>query len=171
MTVILISGDVFGKGIALIYEKYSIETCKNETCRLYCEDVIKSGELLMDRFYFWVIRTIFGRKFARWGWVYMNRFLPVERLFETDQLIAFRHPHPAYPFHVLLVPKRGYKDIFDLPVDSSDFFRDLVTAVKFLVREFHLEDGFRLITNGGTYQDIPLLHFHLVAGESEPKAS
>jgi diadenosine tetraphosphate (Ap4A) HIT family hydrolase len=38
-----------------------------------------------------------------------------------------------------------------------------------LITEFKLEDsGYRLITNGGIYQDIPQLHFHLISDEVNP---
>ena len=39
-------------------------------------------------------------------------------------------------------------------------------TIQSLVHEFYLEDGYRLIANGGAYQDIPILHFHLVAGDN-----
>ena len=35
----------------------------------------------------------------------MSQLLPLDRLAETGTLIAFRHPQPVYPFHVLIVPK------------------------------------------------------------------
>jgi diadenosine tetraphosphate (Ap4A) HIT family hydrolase len=41
-------------------------------------------------------------------------------------------------------------------------------VIQSLVVEFRLEEiGYRLIVNGGKYQDVPQLHFHLVS-EKEP---
>jgi diadenosine tetraphosphate (Ap4A) HIT family hydrolase len=41
---------------------------------------------------------------------------------------------------------------------------DLVQMVNSLVEEFGLEEtGYRLIVNGGKYQEVPQLHWHLVA--------
>jgi hypothetical protein len=43
------------------------------------------------------------------------------------------------------------------------FLADLFQTVGSLVTEFDLERrGYRLITNGGKYQEVALLHFHLI---------
>jgi diadenosine tetraphosphate (Ap4A) HIT family hydrolase len=39
---------------------------------------------------------------------------------------------------------------------------DLVTVVQSLVAEYHLPD-YRLLVNGGEYQEFPHLHFHLIS--------
>ena len=52
-------------------------------------------------------------------------------------------------------------------LNAAEIYKDLIQIVQSLVLEFHLENGCRLITNGGMYQDIPILHFHLISGESD----
>jgi histidine triad (HIT) family protein len=95
----------------------------------------------------------------------MSFALPVDRLSETSTLLAFRHPSPSYPFHVLLVPKKSIPTLADLdPAADSDFLTDLYATVQKLVKQFNLtEGGYRLIVNGGKYQDFPYLHFHLIS--------
>jgi diadenosine tetraphosphate (Ap4A) HIT family hydrolase len=69
--------------------------------------------------------------------------------------------------HILIVPKRPYRSLLDLPADGCDFQRELFETVQLLVRRLDLENaGYRLIVNGGTYQDIPILHFHLISGDA-----
>ena len=101
-----------------------------------------------------------------WILKHMSFALPVDRLSETPTLLAFRHPAPAYPLHVLLVPKKPIATLTDLdPVADGDFLTDLYATVQKLVKQFNLaEDGYRLIVNGGKYQDFPYLHFHLISG-------
>jgi histidine triad (HIT) family protein len=96
----------------------------------------------------------------------MSWALPVDRLRETSTLLAFYHPKPSYPFHVVLVPKKQIATFADLdPSADSLFLIELYTAAQSLVQEHHLaEGGYRLIVNGGSYQDFPYLHFHLVSG-------
>ncbi len=108
---------------------------------------------------------------VRQGFATMSFILPVERLRETSSLVAFHHPSPSYPLHVLLVPKRNYASLMDVPPGDSLFLQDLMITVQSLVREFGLEQGgYRLIANGGAYQDIPVLHFHLISEqEIKPK--
>ncbi len=98
------------------------------------------------------------------GWVFehMSFVIPVERLRETETLLAFHHPKPAYPFHVLLVPKKAVASLKEFDAGDSAFLSDLYATVQSLVDEFHLS-AYRLIVNGGAYQDFPQLHFHLIA--------
>ena len=98
------------------------------------------------------------------GWVFahMSFAIPVKRLRETDSLMAFHHPKPSYPFHVLLVPKKSVKSLMDFDSKDSAFLTELYSTVQSLVEEFHLT-AFRLIVNGGEYQDFPQLHFHLIS--------
>ena len=104
----------------------------------------------------WVMRLI--------GWVFehMSFAIPVNRLHETETLVAFHHPKPSYPFHVLLVPKKSVESLMDLDSADSAFFKDLYSTVQSLVEEHQLP-AYRLIVNGGEYQDFPQLHFHLIA--------
>jgi histidine triad (HIT) family protein len=106
------------------------------------------------------------------GWVFSNLsfVLPVDRLAETETLIAFHHPDPSYTTHILLVPKRKYKSVLEIPSDDIDFMRDLFDTVKKLVHISGLEElGYRLVVNGGDAQDIPQLHFHLISDVSLEK--
>lgn len=84
----------------------------------------------------------------------MSFSIPVKRLRETETLMAFHHPKPSYPFHVLLVPKRAVKTLMEFDSTDSAFLADLYSTVQSLVDEFHLA-SYRLIVNGGEYQDIP----------------
>lgn len=100
----------------------------------------------------------------------MSFVLPVKRLHETTTLFACQHPEPGYPFHVLLVPKRSIKSLSDLSPVDADFLNDLFQTVQILVERFELEaHGYRLIANGGAYQDVPHLHFHLISNLEEQK--
>jgi histidine triad (HIT) family protein len=97
---------------------------------------------------------------------FMNRILQIRPLRETESLLAILHPQPSYTVHVLLLPKRRIEDLLDLEEKDNQFLADLFEAVKSLVEELGLEEqGYRLIANGGKYQEFPILHFHLVSGD------
>jgi histidine triad (HIT) family protein len=98
----------------------------------------------------------------------MNILIPTKHLRETDTLIAFFHPKPSHLFHVLILPKAQYSSLMDVSEKDNKLLSDLVESVKSLIKEYKLDKvGYRLITNGGKYQDIKYLHFHLVADEME----
>jgi histidine triad (HIT) family protein len=98
------------------------------------------------------------------GWIFehMSFVIPVQRLRETETLLAFQHPRPAYAFHVLIVPKKAVTTLADLDPGDTAFLADLYATVQSLVLEHRL-DAYRLIVNGGGYQDFPQLHFHLIS--------
>src|SRR5512139_1337946 len=94
-------------------------------------------------------RWLIGRLFESTSFA-----IPVRRLRETKTLLAFHHPQPAYPLHILIVPKKALASLGDLSPADVDFMQDLFATVKSLVAEFGLEEaGYRLIANGGKYQD------------------
>jgi len=105
----------------------------------------------------WMFTPLIG-----WIFAHMSFAIPVKRLRETNTLMAFYHPKPAYPFHVLLVPKKAVPSLKDLDTTDTSFFIDLYSMVQDLVDEFQLP-AYRLIVNGGEYQDFPQLHFHLIS--------
>ncbi len=103
------------------------------------------------------------------GWIFahMSFVLPVKRLRETETLLAFHHPKPSYQFHVLLVPKKTVASLMEVDPTDTTFLTDLYATVQSLVDEFHLP-AWRLIVNGGEYQDFPQLHFHLISPSPQP---
>jgi histidine triad (HIT) family protein len=105
----------------------------------------------------WLFAPLIG-----WIFAHMSFALPVKRLHETETLIAFHHPKPAYPFHVLLVPKKAVASLKEFDSTDTTFLTDLYSTVQSLINEFQLST-YRLIVNGGEYQDFPQLHFHLVS--------
>ena len=102
------------------------------------------------------------RRLIGWAFEYMSFAIPVKRLRETQTLMAFHHPKPSYKFHVLLVPKKAITTLMDVDPKDVSFFTDLYSTIPSLVDEFQLS-AYRLIVNGGEYQDFPQLHFHLIS--------
>lgn len=95
---------------------------------------------------------------------HMSFAIPVQRLRDTPNLMAFHHPRPGYPFHVLIVPKRAIKGPGDLSAADASLLVEVFQTVDSLVAEFDLEEtGYRLVVNGGKYQDVAQLHFHLLS--------
>ena len=97
-----------------------------------------------------------------WLFAHMSFAIPVKRLRETETLMAFHHPRPSFAFHVLLVPKKAVASLNEFDSTDTAFLTDLYATVQNLVNEFELP-AYRLIVNGGEFQDFPQLHFHLIA--------
>ena len=120
---------------------------------------------MLQKTLFALARSSFSRFFIGFIFTHMSFAIPVNRLRETDTLLAFHHPRPSYPVHILLVPKKAIGRLSDLQPDDTSFLTEVFQITQELVKELDLiQPGYRLIVNGGEYQDVPQLHFHLVSG-------
>lgn len=109
-----------------------------------------------------IAKTPVGRAFLHLLFRRLHWLLPVTYLHETPTVLAFYHPKPSYAVHILIVPRAPIDDLTNLPLDDDALLQDIFETAQILVERFQLE-RYRLICNGGEYQDIPHLHFHLVA--------
>jgi len=120
--------------------------------------------VILQRQMFRLARSPAAGLFIGWVFAHMSFAIPVRRLRETDTLMAFEHPKPNYPLHILIVPKKAIASMMKISVDDAPFLADVFQTVQSLVVEYQLEErGYRLICNGGENQDVPQLHFHLVS--------
>jgi len=102
----------------------------------------------------------------------MSFTIPVQRLRDTKTLMAFHHPQPSYPFHVVIIPQKAIACLEEDDPSDTAFLVDLFTSVQIIVVEHALgENGYRLIVNSGKFQDFPHLHFHLVSDEKGHNSS
>ena len=100
-----------------------------------------------------------------WILTHMSFAIPVHKLRETPTLLAFHHPQPAYPLHILIVPRRTITSLAELTAEDAPLLVEVIQITQSLVEQMGLEkSGYRLIVNGGAYQDLPQLHWHLVSG-------
>jgi histidine triad (HIT) family protein len=121
----------------------------------------------MAKLLFRVARSRVAGLVIGWGLSYMSALLPVERVYETRTIIAFRHPRPTHKVHILIVPKRQVRSLLDLSRAELNIVGEAVHVAQRVIRKLGLQnEGYRLIVNGGQYQDVPHLHFHLVSGET-----
>jgi len=90
--------------------------------------------------------------------------IKVKKVQETDKLLAFYHTRPSFKFHVVIVPKEHIVRLSDLK--SMDIIKEIFEVAKnIIVKEGLDKTNYRIITNGGSFQDSKHLHFHLISGE------
>jgi len=109
-------------------------------------------------------KTNFSIHFIYWVINHMSFILPVNQLEVTSQLIAFFHPQPSYPFHVVIVPKVEIPSMMDLSPTHTPFLCDCFATIQKIVAQYNLgTSGYRVVINGGKNQEFPILHFHLIS--------
>ena len=100
-----------------------------------------------------------------WSLTHMSFAIPLHTLRETATLVAFYHPQPSYPVHILILPKRAIPSMADLTAQDAKVLAEIILIAQSLVEELRLEkEGYRLIVNGGAYQELAQMHWHLVSG-------
>ena len=93
--------------------------------------------------------------------------IPSTKVYEDEQVYAFRDIHPQAPVHVLIVPKKHMANILELAADDTGAAQAVVRAIHTIAaQEGVAESGFRVITNCGkdVAQSVAHLHFHLLGG-------
>lgn len=93
--------------------------------------------------------------------------IPADKVYQDDQVTAFRDIHPVAPTHILIVPNRVIPTVNDLTeADESLVGHMLVVAAKIAAQERIATDGYRLIINCNRHggQEVFHLHMHLVGG-------
>lgn len=100
----------------------------------------------VSRFTLYFVRMPLFAVLLPWLLTHLSFAIPINRLHETKTLLAFHHPKPIYPLHILLIPKQDLKSLTDLTSADADFLADLFEAVKMLVEQYDLVGpGYRLI--------------------------
>ncbi len=94
--------------------------------------------------------------------------IPCSKVFETEDILAFRDINPQAPIHILVVPKTHIKSLAELRPEDSDVAAKCLEGVAEIARQEGMKEGFRVIANTGEAagQTVPHLHFHILAGRS-----
>ena len=97
----------------------------------------------------------------------INREIPADIVYESDDLLAFRDISPQAPVHILIIPKQPIPTINDLQDGHAELVGKLFLAAAKIAAEVGVaEDGYRVVMNcnkdGG--QMVYHIHLHLLAG-------
>ena len=88
---------------------------------------------------------------------------PVEKVFETDNVLAYHHTRPFWETHIVVVPKMHVDSLLTV---GEDLLVELLDVAKKVAAGVLAEKGAaRVLTNLGNYQDSKHLHFHVYSGE------
>lgn len=94
----------------------------------------------------------------------LNNKIQVERIKETENVLAFYHTKPNWTIHIVIIPKQHITRFVEL--NEMSLIQEIFTIAQDIIKEKGLaEINYKIITNGGSFQDSQHLHFHLVSGE------
>lgn len=86
----------------------------------------------------------------------------VEKVLETENVLAYHHTRPFWPVHIVVVPKRHVASLLEA---DDELLTEIFGVIKQVAAQVTAEHGAaRVLTNLGNYQDSKHLHFHINTG-------
>ena len=95
--------------------------------------------------------------------------IPSDKVYEDDNVFAFRNIHPKAPTHVLVIPKNHVATLSD--AKDPALLGILMSRAQHIADDvLGLEKGYRIITNvrAGGGQEVFHLHVHILGGKILP---
>ena len=92
--------------------------------------------------------------------------IPSARVYEDENVYAFRDINPQAPVHVLVIPKTHVASADEITADNAALVAAVFAAIPKIAAAEGLGNGYRVITNVGEdgCQSVKHLHFHLLGG-------
>ncbi|MBK8946830.1 MAG: histidine triad nucleotide-binding protein [Ignavibacteriae bacterium] len=98
----------------------------------------------------------------------INKEIPANIVYETENILAFRDINPQAPVHILIIPKIEIPKVTDVKsAEHAILLGEMFDAANIIAKkEEIMEDGFRLVFNCGNNggQEVYHLHLHLLGG-------
>jgi histidine triad (HIT) family protein len=94
----------------------------------------------------------------------IRREIPADIVYEDADTIAFLDVKPVVPGHTLVVPKKPFKNIFDVPTETLQAVMNTIHTIAPAVRNAVGAHGMHINSNheAAAGQLVFHLHFHLI---------
>jgi histidine triad (HIT) family protein len=96
--------------------------------------------------------------------------IPSQKVYEDEEIYAFKDINPAAPIHFLVIPKKHIPMLASVEVADTALMGKMMAIVPRLAQEQGCrpgkEGGFRLLVNNGADggQEVYHLHLHVMGG-------
>ena len=91
----------------------------------------------------------------------INGEIPCLKIYENDVVLGFLDINPDSDGHTLIIPKKHYKDINDIP---NDVLLHIYSTSKSIMKKLEEKlncSGFSLLQNNGSIQEVKHYHLHI----------
>lgn len=91
--------------------------------------------------------------------------IPSSKVYEDEQILAFRDIAPAAPVHVLFIPKAHIAGVREITAENAAVVAHIFSMIPQVAQELGITD-YRVVSNNGADagQTVHHLHFHLLGG-------
>ena len=92
--------------------------------------------------------------------------IPADKIYEDDDIVAFRDIAPQAPCHFLVIPKKHYSDLSEIREADDGLIGKIVRTGAELAAREGLANGYRVIFNNGSdgCQVVFHIHMHILGG-------
>ncbi|MDD6323902.1 MAG: HIT domain-containing protein [Bacilli bacterium] len=90
-----------------------------------------------------------------------NNEIPSYTLYEDDIVKIFLDVNPDVNGHTLIIPKKHFKDLFDIDEKTLIHIINKAKEIEKLLKEKLNIDGLTLVQNNGCVQEVKHFHLHL----------
>ena len=87
--------------------------------------------------------------------------IPSLKIYEDDVILAFLDINPDSNGHTLIIPKKHYKDINDIDEKTLCHIYSKAKDIMKLLEKKLNADGFSLLQNNGSVQEVKHYHLHI----------
>ena len=92
--------------------------------------------------------------------------IPSTKVYEDEQVLAFRDIAPMAPTHILVIPKTHIAGVDEITPENSARVAHIFEIIPIIAKEEGLTGGYRVVSNIGADggQTVRHLHFHILGG-------
>ena len=92
--------------------------------------------------------------------------IPSTKVYEDEQILAFRDIAPAAPVHVLFIPKVHIAGVREITPDNAAVVAHIFSVIPQVAKKLGITD-YRVVSNNGADagQTVHHLHFHILGGK------
>ena len=93
--------------------------------------------------------------------------IPSTKVYEDEQILAFRDIAPMAPTHILVIPKAHIGSVSQINAENAAIIAHIFMVIPKIAAAEGLENGYRVVSNCGpdAGQTVHHLHFHILGGK------
>ena len=93
--------------------------------------------------------------------------IPSTKVYEDEQVYAFRDINPQAPTHILVIPKAHIDSVNGITAENSAVVAHIFQVIPQIAAAEGLSGGYRVVSNCGADagQTVFHLHFHILGGK------
>ena len=82
--------------------------------------------------------------------------IPSEKVYEDEDVMAFKDINPVTPIHILVIPKKHIATLLDVTEEDSYLISKIFVTINKIAKQIGIEEnGFRIVAVSYTHLTLP----------------